>query len=302
MQMTALRGSRTVMSLRLCSRAPWTTSSSTAIGPLYRPNVRSYRVSFGRVARGSRAGGQALRQRPNTRPPSVKPSPNVPTAKPPIAMPLRHGGEALPVAERLALLVGQRLASALLSQRAAGPKAEIEIVEDLDRLLVGHLTHCIACFAGVCTHPACQRPPRRRTGGPVRGVEAWPSPRRARGPRTAGRERRSDPSGHARAARSGRRSLLKELGVPVLAVPGNHDIPHTVPARFTSPWAEFERCWETTTPVYASDTLHVVGLNSVRPWRHQSGGLARRRTRREAAARSSGRLPARCAWPSCTIS
>jgi 3',5'-cyclic AMP phosphodiesterase CpdA len=74
---------------------------------------------------------------------------------------------------------------------------------------------------------------------------------------------------HERAA-----SLLKELGVRVLAVPGNHDIPHTVPARFTSPWAEFERCWETATPVYASDTLHVVGLNSVRPWRHQSGGLA----------------------------
>jgi 3',5'-cyclic AMP phosphodiesterase CpdA len=74
---------------------------------------------------------------------------------------------------------------------------------------------------------------------------------------------------HERAA-----SVLKELGVPVLAVPGNHDIPHTVPARFTRPWVEFERCWETTTPLYASDTLHVVGLNSVRPWRHQSGGVA----------------------------
>src|SRR5436190_10065199 len=31
MQISAFRGSRTVMSLRLCSRAPWTTSSSTAI-------------------------------------------------------------------------------------------------------------------------------------------------------------------------------------------------------------------------------------------------------------------------------
>jgi hypothetical protein len=29
--MRAFRGSRTVMSLRLCSRAPWTTSSSAAI-------------------------------------------------------------------------------------------------------------------------------------------------------------------------------------------------------------------------------------------------------------------------------
>ena len=68
--------------------------------------------------------------------------------------------------------------------------------------------------------------------------------------------------------------LLNTLGVPILAVPGNHDIPHAFPARFTRPWAEFDRCWGTTTPVYATDTLHVVGLNSVRPWRHQSGGLA----------------------------
>ena len=170
MQMTAFRGSRTVMSLRLCSRAPWTTSSSTAIdGPLYRPNVRSYRV-FSASYRGR--ASQALRQRPNTRPPRVKPSPNVPTAKPPIAMPLRQVDRRCQWPERLALLVGQRLAPALLAQCAAGPKAEIEIVEDLDRLLVGHLTHCIACFAGVRTHPACQRPPRRRTGGPVRGVRS----------------------------------------------------------------------------------------------------------------------------------
>jgi 3',5'-cyclic AMP phosphodiesterase CpdA len=68
--------------------------------------------------------------------------------------------------------------------------------------------------------------------------------------------------------------ILRSLGVPILAVPGNHDIPHTFPARFTRPWAEFERCWETTTPVYASDPLHVVGLNSAREWRHQSGGLS----------------------------
>jgi 3',5'-cyclic AMP phosphodiesterase CpdA len=67
--------------------------------------------------------------------------------------------------------------------------------------------------------------------------------------------------------------ILKALGVPILAVPGNHDISHAFPTRFTRPFAEFLRCWSTTTPVYASDTLHVVGLNSARPWRHQSGGL-----------------------------
>jgi 3',5'-cyclic AMP phosphodiesterase CpdA len=71
---------------------------------------------------------------------------------------------------------------------------------------------------------------------------------------------------HERAA-----SFLRGLGAPVLAVPGNHDIPYTFPARFTSPWAEFERQWGTVEPVYATPTLHVVGVNSVRPWRHQSG-------------------------------
>jgi 3',5'-cyclic AMP phosphodiesterase CpdA len=59
----------------------------------------------------------------------------------------------------------------------------------------------------------------------------------------------------------------------VLAVPGNHDIPYTFPARFTRTFAEFERHWETTEPVFRSPRLHVVGLNSVRAWRHQSGGI-----------------------------
>jgi 3',5'-cyclic AMP phosphodiesterase CpdA len=67
--------------------------------------------------------------------------------------------------------------------------------------------------------------------------------------------------------------FLLSLGVPVLAVPGNHDIPYTVPARFTTPWAEFERLWETVEPGYASPGLHVVGLNSVRPFRQQGGAL-----------------------------
>jgi 3',5'-cyclic AMP phosphodiesterase CpdA len=67
--------------------------------------------------------------------------------------------------------------------------------------------------------------------------------------------------------------FLRALGCPVLAIPGNHDIPYTFPARFTSSFHEFERQWETTEPTYSSSTLHVIGLNSVRPWRHQSGGI-----------------------------
>jgi 3',5'-cyclic AMP phosphodiesterase CpdA len=67
--------------------------------------------------------------------------------------------------------------------------------------------------------------------------------------------------------------FLHSLDRPVLAVPGNHDIPYTFPARFTHSFREFERQWETTEPTYSSPTLQVVGLNSVRPWRHQSGGI-----------------------------
>jgi 3',5'-cyclic AMP phosphodiesterase CpdA len=67
--------------------------------------------------------------------------------------------------------------------------------------------------------------------------------------------------------------FLRSLGPPVLAVPGNHDLPYTVPARFTRPWAEFERVWETVEPTYASAGLHVIGLNSARPYRHQGGAL-----------------------------
>ena len=79
---------------------------------------------------------------------------------------------------------------------------------------------------------------------------------------------RGRPEQHETAAR-----LLRELGRPLLAVPGNHDIPYTFPARFTRTYAEFERQWETTEPVYRSEQILAVGLNSVRPWRNQSGGL-----------------------------
>ena len=67
--------------------------------------------------------------------------------------------------------------------------------------------------------------------------------------------------------------FLRRLGPPVLAIPGNHDIPYTFPARFTRSFREFERQWETTEPTFASAALHVIGMNSVRPWRHQSGGI-----------------------------
>jgi len=74
---------------------------------------------------------------------------------------------------------------------------------------------------------------------------------------------------HARAAR-----FLRAFDVPVMAIPGNQDIPYTFPARFTTPWREFEREWKTTEPTHESTSVHAVGVNSVRPWRHQSGGVS----------------------------
>jgi 3',5'-cyclic AMP phosphodiesterase CpdA len=79
---------------------------------------------------------------------------------------------------------------------------------------------------------------------------------------------RGRPDQHTAAA-----AFLRALGPPVLAVPGNHDIPYTFPGRFTKTFDEFERHWDTTEPVHNSSTLYVVGLNSVRAWRHQSGAI-----------------------------
>ena len=82
---------------------------------------------------------------------------------------------------------------------------------------------------------------------------------------------------HARAA-----AFLRSLGPAVLAVPGNHDIPYGFPARIASPWREFERQWQTVEPTYAGEHVHVVGVNSVRPWHHQSGGVDDGQLRRAA--------------------
>ena len=87
---------------------------------------------------------------------------------------------------------------------------------------------------------------------------------------------------HERAAR-----YLRSFGIPVLAIPGNHDMPYTFPARFTRTFTEFERQWRTTEPIHTSPGLHVVGLNSARLYRHQGGAL-RADQLRDAAERLRG--------------
>jgi 3',5'-cyclic AMP phosphodiesterase CpdA len=80
---------------------------------------------------------------------------------------------------------------------------------------------------------------------------------------------------------------LRSLERPLLAVPGNHDIPYTV-ARFTRPFGLWREVFGEAEPVFRGDGLLVLGLNSVRPRRHQEGSLsdvqlARARAELEAA-------------------
>ncbi len=83
--------------------------------------------------------------------------------------------------------------------------------------------------------------------------------------------------------------FLRSLGPPVLAVPGNHDLPYAW-TRFVRPWTEFERIWETTEPTASAPRLHVVGLNSVRPFRHQGGAVSNAQLER-AAERLGAAVP-----------
>ncbi|HEX7311875.1 MAG TPA: metallophosphoesterase [Gaiellaceae bacterium] len=69
------------------------------------------------------------------------------------------------------------------------------------------------------------------------------------------------------------RELLESLGPPLVAVPGNHDIPYVFPTRFTRTREAWERVFGTAQPVYTSDRLAIVGMNSVRPWRQQGGAI-----------------------------
>lgn len=81
-------------------------------------------------------------------------------------------------------------------------------------------------------------------------------------------------------------AALRSLELPFLAVPGNHDIPYTFPARFTKTYATWDSVFGSHEFVYASEHLKVVGLSSVRPWRQQSGRL--RASQLERVARELG--------------
>ena len=82
------------------------------------------------------------------------------------------------------------------------------------------------------------------------------------------------------------RQFLDKLRFPVLVVPGNHDVPlFNLAARFIDPYGGYRRyIQENLEPVYESDELIAVGLNSSRAFPfHGSGRLNERQVMRAAA-------------------
>jgi 3',5'-cyclic AMP phosphodiesterase CpdA len=67
--------------------------------------------------------------------------------------------------------------------------------------------------------------------------------------------------------------FLTSFGLPVLTVPGNHDMPYTFPARLTNTYGEFTRLWGELEQTHSSPALHVIGVNSSRRFRQQGGAL-----------------------------
>jgi len=72
------------------------------------------------------------------------------------------------------------------------------------------------------------------------------------------------------------RAFTDRLGVPALAIPGNHDIPlFDLLARLRRPYARYVAAFgDDLEPVHASPDLLVVCVNTTRAWRHKHGEVS----------------------------
>ncbi|MCX7276699.1 MAG: metallophosphoesterase [Burkholderiales bacterium] len=71
------------------------------------------------------------------------------------------------------------------------------------------------------------------------------------------------------------RAWVDRLGAPVLAIPGNHDIPLSLWQRLVQPYARYSAAFGADLqPVFASTELLVVGVNTTRPYRHTDGAVS----------------------------
>ena len=88
------------------------------------------------------------------------------------------------------------------------------------------------------------------------------------------------------------RAFVERLATPLLAIPGNHDVPlFDVLARFTHPYGHYREAFgDELEPVYASADLLVQCLNTTRWWRHTNGEISAEQIER-VAARVAGAAP-----------
>ncbi|WP_116367437.1 metallophosphoesterase family protein [Parahaliea mediterranea] len=72
------------------------------------------------------------------------------------------------------------------------------------------------------------------------------------------------------------RQFMAALPAPVVAVPGNHDIPlFNLAARLLNPYGNYRRALgENLAPTFESASLLVLGVNSSRPARHVDGEVS----------------------------
>ena len=80
------------------------------------------------------------------------------------------------------------------------------------------------------------------------------------------------------------RAFVDRLGAPLLAIPGNHDIPlFNLGQRLCRPYAHYREAFgEDLEPVHATPDLLVLGINTTRWWRHKNGAVSRTQIERVA--------------------
>ncbi len=88
------------------------------------------------------------------------------------------------------------------------------------------------------------------------------------------------------------RAFVERLASPVLAIPGNHDVPlFDLLARVTRPYGHYREAFgNELEPVHASADLLVQCLNTTRWWRHTNGEISVGQIER-VAARVAGATP-----------
>lgn len=82
------------------------------------------------------------------------------------------------------------------------------------------------------------------------------------------------------------RTFMDRLGVPFMAIPGNHDIPlFNLSARLFNPYARFRRAFGAALePMHDTPELLVLCVNTTRWYRHVNGEVAMAQIDRVAAA------------------